>query len=393
MDINPNNHPSIAGKYAGKQVRCTTQIKPAFDRLRQAALRNHYWSHIAIKELHALTTGATGKHNIYVKPGDKDALGNDKLILFLPGLKATVACWANGQYCVTDLVFDAMYFEATSQNRTRTGLYRVQPQKKDGPVEYVADGQIKTGAGRVVAVADSGFENAGDAARAITPRVMEVPGIATAVVRREGCDLHFTAGSSRLGGLRRYDALDNKNDDYNSAMLLAESMQQARNVPGVVWVADHGGSAILTQAFQILVDRGIKLEAHSAYLNHATSSPGNALRLAHQLGLTLSKDFANTGWSPVGAISQYRVAGARLAKKEDPYNRGYHAQSLITGITKALGPMGMFGAGAVVMGASIPMVVGIGAALAGASGIAGHVGTAYSLGQSVKDTVAKKSKR
>lgn len=101
-------------------------------------------------------------------------------------------------------------------------------------------------------------------------------------------------------------------------------MIQAKGVEDVIWSADKGGSAVLTQAMQILVDKGVTLKGHTAYLYKPRTSPGNALRLAHKLELTLNETFADTGWDLQGALSQLGVAGARLNNKRDPYSRGHY---------------------------------------------------------------------
>lgn len=183
----------------------------------------------------------------------------------------------------------------------------------------------------------------------------------------------------------RYGALK-QDSSRASALHLADSMMAARDIPGVIWVGDQGGSAVVTQAMQILVDRGITLKGHSAYLYKPRTSPGDTLRLAHRLELTLNEAFADTGWDIQGALSQLSVAGVRLDHKKDPYNRGYHTQAWISGLVKAAGPVGVVGTGAAAMGASIPMLSGIVTAIGG-------IGVAYALGQSVAEDLRHKLKR
>lgn len=63
------NFPQIAGHHAGKPVRCKPELQPVYDRLQQAAQRNHHWARIAVKELNALTTGAVHSVNTAWRAG------------------------------------------------------------------------------------------------------------------------------------------------------------------------------------------------------------------------------------------------------------------------------------------------------------------------------------
>jgi hypothetical protein len=384
------DYPTIAGAAAGRRVTINPDLHNTYKRLEQAALRGNHWARIAVKELNALTTGLSGKNNVYISRfgGSKNAVGEKAFYVFLPGLKATVYPGAVGQYHVTDLVLDANYFEATEEirERTRMGLYRAKLQ--DGRLweaEYIKDGKVLPQDYRLVAIADSGYATAGDAAKKAIPIAMKQPGVPTDGVRRDGCDLHFTPGNKRLGGMIRYNAL-REDDSRASALHLAATMQQAQSTKGVRWVADRGGSAVLTQAMQILADRGIILEGHTAYLYKPSTSPGDALRLAHTLKLTLNESFADTSWNLQGAFSQLTVAGQRLKNADDPYSKGYHAQAWINGVVKAGGTLGLAGTAATAMGASIPM-------LAGVVGAISTVGALYAMGPSLLENLSHKFKR
>jgi len=385
------DYPTIAGAAAGRRVTIHPGLHNTYRRLEQAALRGNHWARIAVKELHALTTGLQGKNNVYCRPfgSPKNAVGEQAFYVFLPGLKATVYPGIVGQYHVTELVLDANYYEATEEirERTRMGLYRAQFEARDRTwkTEYVKDGKVAPHEGRLVVIGDSGYGKADDAAAGIIPKAMKHPGVPTLSVRQNGCDLHFTPGKKRLGGMVRYNALK-EDSSRASALHLAASMEQAKNTKGVIWIADKGGSVVLTQAMQILVDKGITLKEHTAYLSHPRTSPGTALRLAHKLELALNESFADTGWDIQGAVSQLSVAGQRLKNGDDPYNKGYHTQAWINGLVKAAGPVGLAGAGAAAMGMSIPMLGGIVAAISGG-------GVVYALGQSVVEDLRHKLKR
>ncbi|MCX2783026.1 hypothetical protein OQJ46_08490 [Microbulbifer thermotolerans] len=382
------NLPLIAGQRAGKPIRCVTALEPVFQRLQQAARRNHYWATIAVKELNALTTGVLGKNNVYVRPGKSRTKNSNELYyVFLPGLKATVVRWPDDQFCITELNLDDNYFRATewSDDATRMGLYRasLRRDKRSWGVEHVPDSRILKQQGRLVAVADSGYERADDAARYTIPGALEFLGKNTAGIRESGCDLHFTPGQKRLGGLLRYNPLE-VNTSRASAVQLAATMEGARDIKNVSWVADFGGSAVLTQAMQILVNKGVKLKGHTAYLHRPRTSPAKALRLAHKLELTLNESFANTGLSLRGALSQFSVSGARLNNERDLYNRGYHARAWFKGTVAMSTPVGVV---ATVMGGAQAMAV-----VGSIATAIGGVGVAYSIGQSLAEDLRRRFK-
>lgn len=357
------NYPTIAGAAAGRRVTINPDLHNTYKRLEQAALRGNHWARIAVKELNALTTGLSGKNNVYRRPfgSPKNAVGEQAFYVFLPGLKATVYPGVVGQYHVTELVLDANYYEATEdgEKSIRLGLYRAR-LRRGGTWEtkYEADGKVAEQENRLVVIADSGYENADKAANAIMPRAMKHPDVPSHMVRQNGGDLHFTPGEKRLGGMIRYNALT-EDSSRASALHLAKSMEQAKNIKGVSWVVDKGGSVVLTQAMQILVDKGITLKGHTAYLYRPSTSPGDALRLAHKLELTLGESFANTGWSVKGALSQFRVAGQRLKNEDDAYNKSYHRQAWINSAVKIGGPATLMAATAAATGTTIPMLAAI----------------------------------
>ncbi|GAB2524216.1 hypothetical protein GCM10008940_28590 [Microbulbifer agarilyticus] len=338
---------------------------------------------MAMKELNALTTGMQGKNNVYVRPGERQiSTGNAQYYVFLPGLKATVVRWPNDQFCITELVMDDNYYRTSSKDRSRMGMYRVTKSRSDAwKSTYVDSGNVARQSGRVVTVADAKFGTANDAARASVPGALEFLGNNSAALRSGGCDLHFTPGEQRLGGLRCYNALK-LDDSRASALHLAKSMENAKTIKHISWVADFGGSAVLTQAMQILVNKGIKLKGHTAYLHRPRTSPAKALRLAHKLELELNKEFADTGVNPVGALSQFSVAGQRIDNELDPYDRSYHAKKWLKRIVTVSTPLGM--AGAVIAGPT-------GAMLGGIATVIGGAGAAFALGQCVTKDVRHKT--
>ncbi|MBY6191686.1 hypothetical protein KUV22_14730 [Microbulbifer agarilyticus] len=385
--LSPQNTSLIAGQSSGKPIRCIPELKPVYLQLQKAAHRNHHWARIAVKELNALTTGMLGKNNVYVRPESRRSSGgSEKYYVFLPGLKATVVRWPNDQFCITELVLDDNYYHThrSGQEQTRLGTYRAKlgPNNSSWHTQYVEDGQVSPISGRLVTVADSHYETANDAANYSIAGAMTFLGKNTISVRIDGCDLHFTPGNKRLGSLVCYDPIT-VDSSRASAVHLAATMEQARKVRSVAWVADFGGSAVLTQAMQILANKGVTLPDHTVYFYRPRTSPAKALKLAHQLKLSVNKNFADTGLSARGALSQFSVAGRRMNNKNDLYDRNEHATAWLKGAISISTPIGV--AAAVVGGPAMVMLGSIATAIGG-------VGVSYAVGQSVAQDVRRRFK-
>ncbi|WP_043320711.1 hypothetical protein [Microbulbifer sp. HZ11] len=360
-----------------------------YERLKRAADRNHHWARIAVKELHALTTGMLGKNNVYVRPGERQrGTGNELYYVFFPGLKATVVRWMNDQFCITKLAMDDHYFDLTApgQDTARMGLYRasIDPVRGEWKGTYIANGKVAAQHGRLVAVADGKFNRVSDALRETMPRTVKHLGVGAAQLSDSGADLHFTPGRARLGGgLLSYNPLKVDNSRA-SALLLAVTMESSREIKGVVWAADFGGSSVLTQAMQILADKGIRLTGHTVYFHKPRTSPAKALRLAHQLEMRLNERIADTGYSVLGALSQFSVAGVRLKNKNDPYNKGYHAEAWLNGGLKVAAPAGFLAAA---IGGQAGLIVG------GIATAIGGAGVVHALGKSAAESFGYNFKR
>ncbi|WP_157520428.1 hypothetical protein [Microbulbifer agarilyticus] len=338
-----------------------------------------------MKELNALTTGMQGKNNVYVRPGERQiSTGNAQYYVFLPGLKATVVRWPNDQFCITKLVMDEHYYQITNnaESNTRLGLYRA---KSDGhtngwKVRHVPDGKVLPQASRIVTISDGHYPTAADAARYSADGVRDFLGADTSSLSVNGCDLHYSPAKKELGGLFCYNALAT-DDSRGSAVHLANSMEKAQGVKNVRWIADAGGSVVLTQAMQILADKNISLTGHTVYLHKPKTSPAKVVRLAHELDLNVNKKIANTGLSVSGAISKFSVAGVRIKNPDDPYDRSYHASLWLKGAITVSTPLGV---AAAIAGGPVSAILG------GIATAIGGFGVTYSVGQSVAQGVRRK---
>ena len=306
--------------------------------------------------------------------------------MFLPGLKATVVRWLSGQFCITELDMDDNYYHVTKEAKQgeRLGLYRAKLDKlKDHWLtRFVESGKIERQSNRLVAVADANYGTAREAASYSSDGMVEFLGKDTSSLHTIGCDLHFTPGQKPLGNLIRYNpaCVDRSRA---SAILLAASMEGARNIKNVRWVADSGGSAILTQAMQILVDKNLSLDGHTVYFYKPKTSPAAALHLAHKLNLSVNEDFANTGYSLRSALSMLSVSGERIANENDKYDRGYHVRKWGKGVVAVSTPVGF---AALLMGGPVAGIVGsIATAIGG-------VGAVYAFGESVAQGARRRYK-
>lgn len=281
------------------------------------------------------------RNSIYVKPVELRARDIDEFYAILPGIKATVVYKSKGEYQITNLELNDLYFKAGED--TRPGLYHARRSLASWSSKYDESGEVQKTSNRAIAIADASYIDAHEAANGVSKYVEKAPGVASGHrFETEGFDLHYTARSGSLGGLTRYDALKNR-ETYDSALLLARSMQNAKSVDGANWISAFGGSAVLTQALEILSRQNMKLPGHSIFLHRPRTSSRQAIKLAHQLEMSLDKKASNIGFfDPLGAASNLRVAPGRIKNEKDYYD----ANSLVSDVLKgSLQSIGIAGAG------------------------------------------------
>src|SRR5690606_19803613 len=118
-------------------------------------------------------------------------------------------------------------------------------------------------------------------------------------IDRRGFDMHFTPGTGKIGGLK---PLTSQNPTRSraireSAFLLAETMAASRNVDGVYWVSQGGGSGVLTQALQILKRLKVNFEdtGHHVYFSGPSTNLVKAQNLVFDLNLKLERKAYSIG--------------------------------------------------------------------------------------------------
>jgi hypothetical protein len=371
--IIPSNGLLIAGKGGGKKVNVVPAHKPAYELLETAAKTNH-WARLAVAGLTALSSGVLGKNNIFVKPSHQVANWKDKFDVILPGCRATVERLPNDSYWIVSLAMDAAYFELNNQN-TMTGLYRAEKVKSNWMVDYLKNGQIVPDSGkvvrqRIVGIADTVYEDAEIAANEMASLISKAPGAGGKFFKN--FDLHFTGGEGKsLGGLKNYSLACNplSNESiHGSALMLATTMYAAKDIKGVSWVSEFGGSAVFTQAMKILADQQVKLEDHTAFLYRPNTNVEEAASLAHKIGLDLDRKFVfTTAGDFMGNRNQVGMIFKRF-KAEKNYRVGNMCWDLVAQGKNVQGGVGMatlaIGSAGVAMTAPTwPILASIGAVL------------------------------
>jgi hypothetical protein len=354
---------TIAGQSGGKQVYCSPQALPVFNQLVALANKGNYWAGLIVRGIKGLTSGRLHMDNVYVQKESKLAYGRGLFYVVLPGVTATLEDREDGTYELKSLKADMNYLQL-QKDKQKPGLWRVYEQKDKRPT-FQQDGRILKREYRPVVIGDRAVDDPHQVALATRDDLVTINTTIKDMVRNSGFDLHHTPGDGGIVGLKKAKAAlaDAKGKALvESATLLANTMYSARNVQGVLWFADWGGSAVLTRALQILKGQNLKLEKHSVFLNRPTSSSSQALKLVEDLEMTVAGTGKNTGLRP-GEIA------------------GNH---LFTDVTaKGLGKTGLWGVTGIGAAHSLGL---LGGAAAGPTlaGMAGLVGAMYFVSSTIR---------
>ena len=312
----------IAGQHSGKPVKITPAAKPVYDNLVKLARdETNYWAQITVKAINELAAGRLHQSNIFIKPGAVHRDGKEEFVMILPGCKVTCEKLDADGFRVLYFEADLHYGEAIKSG-AKPGLYSANKHGAEWKTKWKEEGTIERKDDRLVAICDSGYENLRDAAETAAPRIGEAPMSGGSFrVNSNGFDLHYTPGEKRIGGLKNYrNAIrPNQNTElHESALLLARTMYQARDIKGVAWISEEGGSGVLTQAMTVLASQGVQLPHHTVFLNNPTTSPNAAIKAAHAVGVQLDRKFTKTkALNIVGNRDQLEMIGNRWKNKAD----------------------------------------------------------------------------
>ncbi|WP_406828055.1 hypothetical protein [Microbulbifer sp. ARAS458-1] len=359
----------IAGKSAGKVVTITPQAEPVYNEIRNLAKQGNYWAQITVNALHQLTSGRLHQDNIFIKPGPVHRGGEEEFVMILPGCKVTVEKQSKDAFKVVYFEADAGYAELQGSKAT-AGIFNAKHSKSKWTAKKSSDGEIRKDEGRLVAICDSRYSDQNIAATTIAPGVAAShysPEVGERDLRKTGFDFHLTPGLGRIGGLTKLkDAIKPYDNTkiHQSAILLARSMYKARKIKNVSWIAERGGSAILTQALKILADQGKTLPGHNVFLFDPKTSQTKVIENAHRLKMNVGRK--------ISRVSTFNITGVMGSASASVYRlrheKGYKIGQTV-GDAAQLGALLGTGAG---LATSVAGVAGINiGAIAGGVGVAG----------------------
>lgn len=283
---------TIAGKSAGRKVRCSPQALPIYNSLVSLADRGNYWARLVVQGIRGLTSGRLHMDNIYVKQETKLAYGRGLFYVILPGIRATLEDCSDGTFTLQTLQADLAYLQG-QKDQSKPGLWRVGAESDTGRPEFIEDGSVLKKAFRAVVIADRTTDSPEEVAGSVRNDLGKTDQTVKAMVAHSGFDLHYTPGKGGVVGLKSAKKMLRTEQDkemVESATLLANSMYRASKIPGVIWFADWGGSGILTRALQILInEKSVQFEKHRIVLNRPTTSSSLAVKLAKQLNIELTE--------------------------------------------------------------------------------------------------------
>ena len=305
--LKANQGKLIAGGAGGSHVRCSKQALPTYNELVKLANAGNYWAGLVVRGIKGLTSGRLHMDNVYVQQDKNITYGRGVFYLVLPGVKATLESCDYGGYLVQSLSADLNYLQKQEEKR-KPGLWRIT-KDKDPSVGFLPEGDVLKKPFRPVVISDRTTEDPKDIAIAARDDLTGLDKTIKRMVDSTGFDLHHTPGDKGIVGLKpAHKALATNKDQAitESATLLANTMYRARNIDGVLWFSDWGGSAVLTRALEILEVQKPTFKNHAIYLNRPTSNSSKALKIAEKLELGLGgKGGKSVGYQPKEIIGNH----------------------------------------------------------------------------------------
>lgn len=390
FDSCSSNQPTvIAGKTCGIPIEATPKARVVFNALEAQADKN-YWAHMIVNGIKALCSGQLSVNNVFIKEqGYRGAMGSEFYVV-LPGCTATMEKLSSGRYKLLYMKADQKYFNK-QQDGLKPGLYNVSRRVTGWTAEFVPTGQIKSEKDRVVAISDGGYESAYQAAGEIESFISKSPVSGGGfTLANNGYDMHYTAGTGRIGGLRNLkQALGAQTDStlHESAILLANAMAQSKDIKGVRWIAERGGSGVLTQAMRILADSGIKLEEHTIFLSNPRTQKHQVIELAKKIGFKTDRDISTSNPLNPAELTGglfFGVGGYYTAVKRLKYEDSYTKLNFVGDVSKETVNLKGAGGTALAVGAALGITTGVG--VPAVAVFAGAIATAMGLGSKLAET-------
>jgi len=367
----------IAGNSGGIKVHCSPQALPIYNALVKIAQSGNHHARLAVSGIVGLSCSHLHMDNIY-KP-NATAFTNSRNEIYtavLPGITVFYQQKSNGSFTLLKINTDDAYVKQQGE-ANNPGLWRATQESSRWDAAFVESGKLNPDArNRFVIVSDKSTKSPEDAATSVF-EVLQSSRDKTTVnqISDDGFDMHFTPGTGSIGGMKNIKEIRNSNTSASlkeSAEILAHTMRGAKDIKGVVWGSEGGGSGVLTQAMQILADQGVKLNSHGIFLNRATTLPSKAVDLAAKLGVKSDKI------SKKSTLSFNQLAGQlcfldtpitnfERLKNDKDYGLGNIAKDTVQGTFNAVGNTNTVIGAAGLLGAAIassPVVATVGGILA-----------------------------
>lgn len=266
---------------------------PAYEQLKLLAGNGCDEAKITISCIRALTSGRLPESSILVHKNLNTNHKNDVYSLYLPSCKVTTEKQPNHKHQIIDLKLETDIQK--SEDKTHTGLYLAY-KKEDKWFAGDADKKsLITPERKVIVISDGGYRNAQTAVENLAGIIRRHP--QSRGVFFDEFHIHFTEHCSKYGGLINYTNAINpiSNSKVNkSAIRLAKTMYDTKDVPQIEWASMFGGSAVLTQALSILASQNIQLPRHTIYLFRPSTNVKYAVSAAEKIGLLLEWNYIKT---------------------------------------------------------------------------------------------------
>lgn len=366
----PHKDLMISTPGQGKELSFAPNLKEQGLILKRAERQGFYYPAMAMKNLKALSTGLSGKRNVFI-PNINDFKANtfQKVVVFVPGIRATVERRANDSLVVTELYLDPneSYMAIERGSTQKPGIYQVSRDGQGVSIKYKNNGRITPEDARKVVIADTDYSSPGDAVKAVSSKLGDMFGSDTALVG--DFDLLYSPVGRSLGGMRNYNP-NLLNQGYAFAGLLADAMERSIKQKGVIWASELGGSVVLTQGLQVLTHKNLSFtpQNHVVKMYQPATDPTPTLAATAQLGMLADKNMAKGNGNIRASVSSLVTNASRARDKSDPYTWKDYAKHLSDGSTSTLGAVGALSFGATLL-IGLPALTTVGTVASGAGAI------------------------
>lgn len=340
----------ISAQGVGKEVSFVPALKEQGAILKRAARQGYYYPAMALKQLNALSTGLNGKRNVFI-PNINDFKSNtfQKVVVFVPGIKATVERRPNDTLVVTQLYLDPneSYMSIARGSNAKPGVYNVRSSSDGVRLDYKNNGRITPENNRNVVISDTEYSTPEKAAINAAMKLEKIFGSDAAL--RGDFEMFYSPVGSRLGGMLNYNPTM-LNQSYGFAGLLADAIEKSKSQDGIVWASELGGSVVLTQGLQVLANKGVSFKGknHIVKMYKPTTDPAPTLTATKQLEMYADKKLAQGNGGLRASASSMLTNASRAIDRNDPYSWKDYAGDIANGTSTTAGAVGALSLGATI---------------------------------------------